>query len=400
MATKARKDSKGRKLKDGESQRTDGRYSFRYTDRAGKRHSIYAHDLPELREKEKQISKDLEDGITTDVSLKKLTVNALFERYMELSTVSDSTRVNYMSAWNTHVKDSVGGIKAMRLLPSDIKALYTKLSKDGYAHSTIKIVQNLLFPVLEMAVNDDIIRKNPAKGALGDYGRPPKELNALTLRQQETLLLFVKSHRIFNAYSPMLEIMLGTGLRCGELIGLTWDDVDMEKKEIHIRRTLVYKDYGDGLRLHASTPKTVSGIRTVPMTEKVFRAFEEQKTLNSLLNKDEKGFSVDGYSDFVFMTKNGRPLLMNSVNKILSNIVKDMNRQGKNGGEPFPHISAHVMRHTYCTRMAEKKIDIKVLQYLMGHANINVTLGVYNHIADKTRIENEIANIEKYTVDI
>lgn len=396
---KSRKDSKGRKLRDGESQRSDGRYSFRYTDRAGKRRGIYAHDLPELREKEKRISKDLEDSVTADVSLKKLTVNALFERYMELSTVSDSTRVNYTSAWNTHVKDGIGGIKAMRLLPSDIKALYTKLSKDGYACSTIKIVQNLLFPVLEMAVNDGIIRKNPAKGALGDYGRPPKELNALTLRQQEELLSFVKPHGVFNVYHPMLTVMLGTGLRCGELAGLTWNDVDMEKREVSVNHQLIYKNFGDGLKLHASTPKTASGIRAVPMTEKVFRAFEEQKTLNSLLNKDGKGFSVDGYSDFIFMTKNGRPLLMSSVNKILSNIVKDMNRQEKNGGEPFPHISAHVMRHTYCTNMAERGMDIKVLQFLMGHANINVTMDVYNHIADRSRIENEIAKIEKYAAD-
>ena len=304
---------------------------------------------------------------------------------------------NYRSTWKNNVEDSIGRYKVVQVLPSDIKKLYSGLSQKGFAKSSIKHVHNLLHPVLEMAVDDDIIRRNPVKSVWGDYGREPEGKKALTLAQHKRLMEFVESDTMYKCYCPMLTIMLGTGVRCGELVGLTWDDVDMGKKEIHIRRTLVYKDYGDGLRLHVSTPKTKSGTRTIPMSDSVYNAFAQQKELNSLLGKDHNAFEVEGLKGFVFITRNGRPLLMCSVNRVLANIVKAINALGQE--ETFPPISAHTMRHTFCTRMAENGMDIKVLQYLMGHANINITMQVYNHIADSSRIENELARINALAVN-
>ena len=255
-----RKDSKNRVLRNGETERKDGRYMYRYTDKkTGQRKTIYARDLPELREKEKSVLSDVEDNIRTGGNVKSLTVNDLFRHYLEIKEISDSTKVNYRSTWKNNVEDSIGRYKVVQVLPSDIKKLYSGLSQKGLAKSSIKRVHNLLHPVLEMAVDDDIIRRNPVKSVWGDYGREPEEKKALTVAQQKRLMEFVKSDTTYNAYCPMLTVMLGTGARCGELVGLTWDDVDMEKKEIHIRRTLVYKDYGDGLKLHVSTPKTKSG---------------------------------------------------------------------------------------------------------------------------------------------
>ena len=393
-----RKDSRNRVLRNGETERKDGRYMYRYTDsKTGQRKTIYARDLPELREKEKSVLSDVEDNIRTGGNVKSLTVNDLFRHYLEIKEISDSTKVNYRSTWKNNVEDSIGRYKVVQVLPSDIKKLYSGLSQKGFAKSSIKHIHNLLHPVLEMAVDDDIIRRNPVKSVWGDYGREPEEKKALTAAQQKQLMEFVKSDTTYNAYCPMLTVMLGTGVRCGELVGLTWDDVDMGKKEIHIRRTLVYKDYGDGLRLHVSTPKTKSGIRTIPMSDSVYNAFARQKELNSLLGKDRNVFEVEGLQDFVFITRNGRPLLMNSVNKVLANIVKAVNAQEQE--ERFPDISAHTMRHTFCTRMAENGMDIKVLQYLMGHANINITMQVYNHIADSSRIERELARINALAVD-
>ena len=230
-------------------------------------------------------------------------------------------------------------------------------------------------------------------------GKKKRVLNKkeTTLAQQKQLMEFLKSDSMYKCYCPMLTIMLGTGVRCGELVGLTWDDIDLEKKQIHIRRTLVYKDYGDGLKLHVSAPKTKSGIRTIPMSDSVYNAFTEQKELNSLLGRNRNEYEVEGLRNFVFITRNSRPLLMNSVNKILTNIVKAINAQEPE--EPFPPVSAHTMRHTFCTRMAENGMDIKVLQHIMGHANINITMQVYNHIADSSRIENELARINALAVN-
>lgn len=402
----SRKDHKGRKLREGESWRKDGRYSYRYTDiRTGKRLTVYAQDLPELREKEKQIAKDMDDNILTDSAIKKLSLNSLFDRYMATRELAQSTRINYINTWDNRVKDEIGNVKVVQLLPSHVKAFYAKLSKAGYSYSTIKFIHNMIYPALEMAVDDDIIRKNPAKGSISDYGKPAEEKVALTVTQQEKLMSFVQTNNIYNAYYPMLTIMIGTGLRCGELIGLTWEDVDIRAKTVSIDHQLIYKNLGDGCRFHISTPKTESGIRTIPMTQEVRKAFEEQRKLNFMLGKS-KDVEIDGYKGFVFMAKSGRPLMPSAVNNVLYNMVDAFNKEEviiakkeHRKAELLPKISAHIMRHTACTRMAECRMDIKVLQYIMGHAHFDVTMEVYNHLGDMSRIEKEIAKLDDMAVN-
>lgn len=406
MAQNSRKDPKGRKLKDGESWRSDGRYSYRYTDSmSGKRHTVYAPDLPELREKEKQIAKDQEDNILTDGAIKKLTLNQLFDRYMATREFAESTRANYIRMWDNRVKFEIGTYKVVQILPSHIKAYYTYLSRQGYAFSTIKYLHNMIYPTLEMAVDDDIIRKNPAKNFSSDYGKEPKKRIALTASQQEKLLAFVKEHSFYNAYYPMLSVMLGTGLRCGELIGLTWEDIDMKLKSVSVDHQLIYKNLGDGCRFYATTPKTCAGIRRIPMTKEVWNAFKEQKEQNFMLAKD-RDYEVDGHKGFIFMAKTGRPLMPSAVNNVLYNIVDAYNKEEtstakreKRSPEYLPKISAHVMRHTACTRMAEQRMDIKVLQYIMGHAHISVTMEVYNHLDGLDRVEKEIARLDNMAVN-
>ena len=123
----------------------------------------------------------------------------------------------------------------------------------------------------------------------------------------------------------MFTIMIGTGLRCGELIGLTWKDINIKAKTVNVDHQLIYKNLGDGCKFHISTPKTESGIRIIPMTQEVAKAFEEQRKINFMLAKD-KSIEVDGYSGFVFTAKSGRPLMPNGVNSVLYNIVDAYNK--------------------------------------------------------------------------
>ena len=401
----ARKDNRGRNLKEGESYCSDGRYMYRYTDaRTGKRKTVYSQNLAELREKEKQILKDMEENIETDAGVRKMTVNTLFERYMESKKLRESTRVNYISTWNNHVRDDLGQMKVVQTKPSHVKLFYSKMSQQGYSRSTIKLIHNMLYPSFEMAVEDDLIRKNPAKDALGDYGEAAKEKEALTPAQQEKLLAFVEQDKTYQVYYPMLIIMIGTGLRAGEIIGLTWSDVDLKKREIYIGQQLVYKNYGDGCKFHESSPKTDAGIRTIPMSDDVCKAFEAQKKLN-FLRGIHQDVEIEGRSGFIFTAKSGRPLMPSGLNNVLYNIVKAYNKQEqelakqeKRKEELMPRISAHSLRHTGCTRMAEQGLDMKVVQYVMGHANVGVTMEVYNHITEKARIEKEIAKMNTVKV--
>ena len=258
----------------------------------------------------------------------------------------------------------------------------------------------MILPSFEVAVDDDIIRKNPAKRTLGDYGELEKKRTALSFDQQKNLLNYVKNSEVFHIYLPLLQVMIGTGLRCGELIGLTWKDVDLKTRTVYVNHQLIYKNYGDGCDFHVTMPKTEAGIREIPMSKMVAKAFETQRRLNFQMGipRDVK---IEGLSNFVFMSRSGRPMMPTTVNFILRDIVKAYNeeeneraKRERRKPEELPHISAHILRHTACTRMAESDLDMKVVQYVMGHANISVTMEVYNHITDRSRIEKEIAKMD------
>lgn len=378
---------------------------YRYNDEVtGKRVTIYDTNLASLREKEKQIHKDLEDKLVTNAAVKRLTLNDLFERYMETKQIKENTRKNYVAMWNNRVRNIIGNLKIVNLKQSQILLFYSKLSNEGLSHSTIKYLHIMILPSLEIAVNDDIIRKNPARGALKNYGVAAKKKEASTPEQEEKLLKFVAESKIYNVHLPMIQIMLGTCLRAGEIIGLTWSDVDMKNKEIYITNQLIYEDLGQGHQFHDSSPKTNAGVRKIPMTQTVYEAFVKQKELNFMLGNRSK-VEIAGRKDFIFNSKHGRPIMPAGVNSFLKNIVTAYNKREselaqmeQRNPELMPAISAHTLRHTGCTRLGEYGVDPKVMQYWMGHSNSSITMDIYNHMNDKKRILKEVAKLDKVIV--
>lgn len=387
-----RKDKKGRVLEKGESQRKDGLYVFQYMNTFGKRKSVYASTLSDLRKQERKIRRDLEDRIDTLGA--EITLNEQFDKYISLKTkLSNSTRQNYIDLWNGNVRSNVLGNKKMcNIRKSDILGFYNSLSERGLKYSTIKTFNCMVSPCFDLAVDDDIIRKNPCKGCLEEFNKDADEKIALTIEEQEELIRFVRESKVYSVYYPMIVFMIGTALRCGETIGLTWDDVDLKKREININHQLIYKKSGKNYGFYADRPKTDSGVRTIPLTREVCDALKEQRERQISLGW-RTNVSIDGYSDFVFSTKNKNPIMPSAVNNVLVNIVNRYNSTA-DGGVKLPHISAHNLRHTGCTRMAEAGIDPKVLQYIMGHSRISVTMEVYNHISPE-RNRREMNKLEK-----
>ena len=389
-------------MKSGEDQRPDGRYQFRYTDpKTGQRITIYSNDLAELRRKEREIQRDIDDDIRTVSAAKKADLNTVYEQYLSLRIIEDSTRINYNSTWNNHVRNSLGKMKVVNIRPSHIKSFYAEMTKKGYAWSTLKIIHSILCPVFNMAVEDDIIRKNPASGNLTGYGSKPKEKQALSIEQQQKLLDFAYNSDCYGKHFPLLQVMIGTACRIGEISGLTWSDIDFDKREVFIIHQLIYKNLGTGCKFHLRNPKSEAGIRIIPMSQKVFEALKEQRKQQFLMGIN-KSVQVEGLSDFVFTSKNGKPLAPNAVNSILKSIVSAYNkrehelaRKEKRTEVPLPPISAHTLRHTGCTRMAEAGMDPKVLQYIMGHSDIGITMGVYNHLTGREQIIKEMEKIDE-----
>lgn len=386
-----RKDNKGRVLQKGESQRKDGRYVYQYSDIYGKRKSIYANALSDLRKREKQINRDLDDNIDTVGA--EITLNEQFDRYMSLKlSLANSTRENYLGLWKARVEKSyIANKKLCDIKKSDVLRFYNSLLEDGLKYTTIKTFNDLISPCLDLAVDDDIIRKNPCIGCLDGFNKDAKERISLTSQEQDIFLEFIRQSKVYSAHYPLIMFMIGTAVRCGEAIGLTWDDVDFENKEVNINHQLIYKKSGGTYGFYADNPKTDSGVRIIPMTTDVYKALIEQRQ-NQLSKGWRTNLEIDGYSNFVFSTKNRNPVMPSAVNNLLLNIVKKHNDICE--GNKLPHISAHNLRHTGCTRMAEAGIDPKVLQYIMGHSNISVTMDVYNHVSSE-RNRKEMDKLKK-----
>ncbi len=395
MVKISRKDSKGRRLRDGETERKDGRYVYRFTDeKTGKRKNIYARDLAELR---KKVKEEIGDGKQTDPATKKLTLNDLFDSYLTTKKVAPTTKVSYISIWNNHVRDELGIYKVTLLQKSDVEEFYLKMDEKGYSHSTIELIHNLLKPTLEKAVDDKIIDRNPVKCLPSNFGKPKEESIALTVEQQSQLMKFVKHNESYKVYYSMIAVMLGTGIRCGELIGLTWDDVDMKNKEININHQLQYKNLGDGYKFHVRPPKTDYGKRNIPMPSQVYDAFMQRRRLNEVLRCD-KTVSIGNCKNFVFVNQKNEPFTPSSVNRILRNIVNAYNSmENLRQNEKLPAISAHTMRHTFCTRMVEKvtePIQLKYIQLIMGHSDLSITLQIYTHITNVACIKKDMEKFD------
>lgn len=400
----ARKDKKGRNLKVGESQRPDGRYMYRYTDEiTGKRISVYDSTLAGLREQERQIMRDLEDLMITDVAIRKLTINDLFDQYMATKTIRDTTRSDYNYIWNHWVRESIGSLSIFNFKTSHALKFFAELSKQGLKKTTIGNVYRLLNPCFELAVKDGILRRNPITGTNKNHGKPSEKRKALSAKQQKKLINFVSTGKYIR-YLPIIQIMIGTCMRAGETIGLTWENVDMDNKLVHVTGQIVYARNvdGKGCKLYDSKPKTLCGIRTIPMTNDVYEAFKMQKRINEVLKKPTD-YEVGKRKDFVFLVRNGKPISHSELNHVLKRIVEDYNNaetllaESQNRTpELMPHISAHILRHTGCTRLGENNINPKVMQYVMGHANIAVTMNIYNHVTDVDRVADEMAKMDSF----
>lgn len=411
-----RRDSKNRKLNKGEYQRSDGRYAYRYIDTDGTERWIYswkltATDIPAkgknsekcLRDLEFNISKARLEGINFRTS-NVITLNDMFHKYIEIKTgMKESTLLNYKSLWKRVVEQSIGREDIARLRYSDVAKFFSSLADErGLGASSINNVYTLVHPVFELAVRDDLIKKNPSTGVKNDILRSRslriKKKHALTLDQQEAFLKYLRDTPKYRRWFRLFIFLLGTGCRIGEARGLTWDDCDFERGIIYIRRQLSYfrSEGSDKCTNHVMSTKTETGERTIPMFTAVREVLIEEWKIQSQRNFETE--IVDGVSGFIFVTKHGTCLDVAAIDGAINRITGNYNAMEealaeKENREPIflPRFSSHNLRHTFCTRMCENESNLKVVQEIMGHSDISTTLNVY---ADATADEKAV-NFER-----
>ncbi|MEF2837914.1 MAG: tyrosine-type recombinase/integrase [Oscillospiraceae bacterium] len=380
-----RRDSKNRVLRNGESQRPDGRYVFKYYDLMHKPHFLYSWKLEptdklptgkkndlSLREKIRQIQRDLDDGIDTEG--REMTVLELVKRYIATKTgVKPTTEAGYRTVVSILEKEAFAHQPIKKIRHSDAKLFLIKLQKeDKRSYSSIHSIRGVLRPAFTMAVEDDYIRKNPfdfelAKVIINDS----VTREAISRDQMRKFLAFVKADKHYSKYYDAMYILFHTGMRISEFVGLTVSDLDMKHKTINIDHQLQRKS--DGTKYIEST-KTNAGTRTLPMEDDVYACFQR-----ILANRKSPAVEpvIDGYSGFLFFDKDDRPMVAMHWEHYFKHAWRKYNSIYK---EELPLITPHVCRHTYCTNKAKSGMNPKTLQYLMGHSEVSVTMDTYTHL--------------------
>ena len=382
-----RKDHKGRILKAGESQRKDGIYQYRYTDCRGKRQCVYSPALQELRQKEKEIQKQLDAGI--DYEAGQITVIELLEKYISLKKgVRYNTQVGYRFVLNLVRKEDFGCRKISTVKVSDAKQWFAKLQKDGRGFSTISSVRGVIKPAFQMAYDEDAVRKNPFIFKLTDVvvnDTVPRA--ALTEEHLGIWMNFIERDNTYHKYYDEFVVLLETGMRVSEFCGLTRKDLDFKNRRIRVDHQLIRERGG---KYYVEETKTSSGRRFLPMNETVYDSLKKMLERRPEVKTEPM---VDGYSGFIMLDKNGNPKVALHIENEMRWAMKKYKKLYPDN--PLPHITPHVFRHTFCTNYANDGMDIKNLQYLMGHSDAGVTLNVYTH-ASYAHAAEQMAEISQF----
>ena len=400
MAKRVRKDPKGRILHRGETYiKKKGLYCYTYTDPLGKRHSVYAPDLLRLRDKEKGITQDKIDGIDL-YARATADINFVFDRYISTkSELRSSTKTNYVYTYDRYVRKGFGKKKIADIRFSDVLIYYNALLERGLSVNTVDSVHSVLHPTFQLAVRDRVLRTNPADGVMAELKKKMKgrtePRHALTLEEQREFLSWIEKPE-YDRWRPLFVVMFGTGCRIGEIIGLRWVDVNFDENYIVIDHDVTYYPRSDKdfkCEFEVGRPKTEAGIRTIPLLDKVRNALLEEKKY-----QDETGnhniMELNGLSGFIFSNRFGLIHKPSGINREIKRIVDDHNAReevdaAREGREPvmIPRFSCHITRHTFCSRLCENETNVKVIQSVMGHKDIQTTLDIYAEVSERKRQE-------------
>ena len=387
-----RRDNRGRILHNGESQRQDGRYAYKYKDLNGETKFVYswrldkndrapagrARDLS-LREKERQIQQDLFNQIVPNGG--NMTVLELVEKYLSLKVnVRHNTQANYNCVKGILKKEPFGSMRIDKVKLSDAKAWLIKLQKDGRGYSTIHSVRGVVRPAFEMAVQDDLVRKNPFGFELATVVvNDSVTREAITRAQERAFLKSIKEDKCYSKYYDGIFILFNTGLRISEFCGLTMADIDFKKKRIRVDHQL---QRAHNMEYVIEDTKTKSGERFVPMSPQVAESF--RRIIDNRKTPKQEPI-IGGYTGFLFLDKNEMPMVALHWEHYFKHIRTKYNKIYK---IQLPKITPHVCRHTFCSNMAKSGMSPKSLQYIMGHADISITLNTYTHLKfDDAKVE-------------
>lgn len=391
-----KKEKKSLNLPKGITRCSDGRYQARYT-YEGHRYCLYGRDVKELEERLNNAKYEIQHGIYAKEE--RISLNSWYETWLneyKSMTVKKGTVESYECMYNYYVGPALGKKLLKDIRGEHIQKLYNDLSRNGYSKSTISLIHVLLGAMFKQAVKNELVKKNPVDLTTLPRGEKKKERRVLTITEQELLLNEIKGHEL----EPLIRLSLATGLRVGEVTGLEWSDIDFDKKEIVVRGTL--KCTRKGMKYYKETPKTDKSNRSIPLLfnmELMLKRYRiVQKEYKLSIGSEWK--PMDGLENLVFLREDGKPYSGQHIRQQLVHIVDIINNkyyskmnQSDDLKEKFEYFTPHTLRHTFATRALENGIPPKVVQEILGHSSITMTLDLYTHVLPQTKAQ-EMKKIE------
>lgn len=303
----------------------------------------------------------------------------------KLTTVKKGTIDSYNCMFNYYIRPFLGNKKISEVTGQDIQVFYNELAKNQYSKSTISLIHALTTNLFRYAYRLELIEKNPIDLIILPRGRQKQERRVLSQTEQKILLQYLANQEL----EILITFALSTGMRIGEITGLSWENVNFEKNELYIRRILK-KDRSN--QYYIDVPKTKKSSRTVPLLPQIVQLLQhcklqqETRRLQGKFKKERKELG-----NLVFIRPNGSPYSDIYLCRKLRQITAEIN----NDKIPFAPLTPHCLRHTFATRALESGISPKVVQELLGHSSITLTLDLYTHVMQQTKSE-EIQKLSSF----
>lgn len=371
------KDLKGKELGTGLRQKSNGVYSARFVDRFGKRQELYDRNLAELKRKLNTAIYDDAKGYS--VVDNSITLSEWFKNWMEIhkyKVIRNNTKRYYESVFKNHIEPTLGKMKLKDVSQLNIKTLLKELDKKGYQYETQNKVRIMLLDMFDKAMIDNYVVKNPCKG-IKLVRDEKKDMRVLTREEQTEFFECCKG----TFYDNLYVVAITTGLRQGELCALTWDDINFDKREISVTKTLLYQKLeGDTKKeFHINPPKTKTSKRKVPINRQCEIALKKQFIQRNSVMSKHSAKPLEGFENLLFTTKFGTPICDQTMIDSIKRIVDEINLC-RDELEQFEMFSPHCFRHSFATRCFEAKIPPKTVQTYLGHASIQMTMDLYTSV--------------------
>lgn len=366
-------------LPKGITPRSDGRYMGRFT-HLGQTYTLYGHSPKKLKIELDDLKYEVTHGIY--VKEANITLEAWFSIWLETYkavTVKAGTIQTYKQVFATLIQAELGKYRLKNIKLAIVQRYINTLFQKGYSKTRINMVYVILLDMYKQAVKNGLVKDNPIQFVdLPKFGTK-KEKRVLTLEEQRIFLNYAK----FSGYYDFYVVALYTGMRCGEILALEWNDIDLKNNLIKVQGTLVY--IRNESRRYKDAPKSKSSYRDIPMLDNVAEILKQRRKNQSeiRLKMGKQWVSDDCLKNPVFTYNTGTVFWDTAIRVDIKKIVKKIQ---KNHAD-FDHITPHTFRHTFATRGLEKGIPPKVMQTILGHATLAMTMDLYSHVLPNVKAE-------------